>query len=1237
MKKTYLFFLLSLISLHPLFSQGIGDVLEGESLTLVGSTEISANTNASGGSFVKLKKAAPSGSLQFVLSNVTSSGNYKMEVFTFNNGTSVNASLKVNEEATATITFDPSNWAYQGDAKSTTIDIVLQEGNNTITIGATESDVLIDKIVVSEKSSIYYVSADGDDTNDGSINAPWKTLAKATLAAKKTSDGGVLEPGDQLLFRKGDTFKGQFTILCSGTKEKPIVISSYGTGELPILSGSGNIPTGDYIETIKMNNTSYITLEALWIKNHRKNKGNITWGTNTAYGIKVIANKWGGVSKGLTFRDLKVTDVYAIDMLDYEGNFTLDFYNARGIFLDADKDDISVTPRTKVGIDDVLVEGCYFYNLGSTAFSTRHLSHVVNNPIEEEERNLNYIIRNNHFEKLGADGIVLSSVCNAIVEKNTFIDLGLGDRYDQNDLLFGRGEGCWIWNTRNVVVQFNKQYRARGFGDTYASGHVDFYCNNSIFQYNYSEDTEGGFVEILGECENTTYRYNVSKNDGFRDHHGYSIWVSGYVGAGNDPVRSNNNYIYNNTVLLNKDGYKPDVSIYAKNTYIYNNIFKAVDGAQMGAEEVKIDIENGSELIVDNNLFFGDVATAFSDLDANKITDKDPLFINESDNDIDGFQLQEGSPAINSGKAFPEPSFPMAGQGIFENFSLYTATDIYGNAIDVQNLIPNVGADNNFNDQLQKDDIRVTGVSVSTIGNVLSVDETAQLTATVIPSNAALQSMTWSSSHPEIATVSNTGLVTAISDGQAVITVKTDDGHFTATSSITVKTEVNLVVNGDFENGLSAEWTTWNNPQVTADAYEGTQAITITDKGSANQWVNVKANTTYILSGYIKIDNTSKRIVLGVNDQDNNAMTSKDIYSGVYTYHEVEFESGNNTAVKVYTWLPASDGATATIDNIKLVEKAFVVIPVSGVNLAPQSETFYVGEQITLVEDVLPNEATNKTVTWQSSNSAIATVYNGVVTAQGVGTVTITVTTADGNFTASTEVTVSASSIPEFKNGGFEDGLNFWNTWQRMTTTTEEAYEGSALRLDGVASCTQTVVVKPNTNYTLSGYVKVDNPTSARVVFGVNDENKVNMKHQDITGQNYTYYEVNFTTSANQTSIIVYFWRPSGGTGYAYLDNAMLIENANSSARKQNSTASDLLAEKVIVYPNPASDFITIKVEKNTGVNTLEVYDVIGQRRIQKTFETSLRLGITDLSKGTYFAMITCGDGQRLTKQFIVK
>lgn len=552
----------------------------------------------------------------------------------------------------------------------------------------------------------YHISADGNDTNDGSIENPWRSLAKVTASSANDKNGGFIQPGDSILFRAGDTFEGQLTFNRSGTVENPIVISSYGEGEKPILTGSGNIPTGDYIEVIKLINTSHIIIDGLWIKNDRKNKGDITWGTNTSYGIKVIANKWGGVSKGLTFRNLKISDIFGYDMMDWEGKFTLGYYNAKGIFFDSDKDDITVNPINEVGIDDVLIENCYFYNLGTTAISVRHLSTgSYDNPTDEEERNLNYIIRNNTFQQLGGDGVVFASVCNGLVENNEFIDLGWGDHTSSTDRYYGRGEGCWIWDARNIIVQYNKQYRASGFGDTYGTaGHIDFFCKNAIYQYNYSEDTEGGFCEILGDCVNSTFRYNVSVNDGFREngHHRYSIWLSGFVGKDQTPVPSDSSYIYNNTIYLDKPAYKPDIEIFAKNTYIYNNIFYAMNGAQIGAGGVNIDIQSGSELVVSNNLFYGDIATEFTDLDNNKISNQDPLFTNpvSENGSIENFNIQTGSPVIDAGKTFPEPEFPMAGKGIFKDITLHTSNDAFGNPVNLKNVIPNIGASNEHNSNI---------------------------------------------------------------------------------------------------------------------------------------------------------------------------------------------------------------------------------------------------------------------------------------------------------------------------------------------------------------------------------------------------------------------------------------------------------------------------------------------------------------------------------------------------------
>lgn len=82
--------------------------------------------------------------------------------------------------------------------------------------------------------------------------------------------------------------------------------------------------------------------------------------------------------------------------------------------------------------------------------------------------------------------------------------------------------------------------------------------------------------------------------------------------------------------------------------------------------------------------------------------------------------------------------------------------------------------------------IEVTGVEVSPKTNNLEVDDTRQLNATVEPSNATNKDVTYTSDDDAVATVNASGLVTAVSEGEATITVKTDDGDHTDIATVNV-------------------------------------------------------------------------------------------------------------------------------------------------------------------------------------------------------------------------------------------------------------------------------------------------------------------------------------------------------------------------------------------------------------------------------------------------------------------
>lgn len=88
--------------------------------------------------------------------------------------------------------------------------------------------------------------------------------------------------------------------------------------------------------------------------------------------------------------------------------------------------------------------------------------------------------------------------------------------------------------------------------------------------------------------------------------------------------------------------------------------------------------------------------------------------------------------------------------------------------------------------------VPVTGITLSPVTATLFTNggNTVQLVPTVLPTNADNQSVTYSSSTVSIASVSSTGLVTAISNGTATITVRTSEGGFIATCTINVKTDV---------------------------------------------------------------------------------------------------------------------------------------------------------------------------------------------------------------------------------------------------------------------------------------------------------------------------------------------------------------------------------------------------------------------------------------------------------------
>lgn len=112
-------------------------------------------------------------------------------------------------------------------------------------------------------------------------------------------------------------------------------------------------------------------------------------------------------------------------------------------------------------------------------------------------------------------------------------------------------------------------------------------------------------------------------------------------------------------------------------------------------------------------------------------------------------------------------------------------------------------------------------------------------------------------------------------------------------------------------------------------------------------------------------------------------------------------------------------------------------VAVTGVTLNAASGELTVGGQTTLTATVKPADASNKTVTWASSAPTVASVSNGVVTAIAPGSAKITVTTADGGFTAEYALTVKAATSDLLASHGYAD-----NTRLSTSSGSEKAAAG---------------------------------------------------------------------------------------------------------------------------------------------------------------------------------------------------
>ena len=433
--------------------------------------------------------------------------------------------------------------------------------------------------------SYHFNSVTGDNSNLGTKEKPFKSL--------DFLNNIKLSNGDKILLANGSTFLNTIDLI----NYDGIEISNY------IIDGNTNLPTINSkgkIASIFIENSSNIKIS----------------------NVEITANG-GGANEFLHKKlktDLRTGILYLVTDNKIHSDLEISNVNLRDIFYEnpgyeRNESEVRTPNGTKSygwGIRVLnLSESGNLENISISNSQFTNISHSAIRFIGKRERQFkNLEIFDNIVLRTGGPGMVFNSTRNLFATGN---DINYSGSFDDSRK-WGRGSGLWTWGTSYAVISGNKFQNANGPADS-AGCHIDFNCNDVIVENNLSRNNAGGFIEILGNNYNCSYRNNISINDGHRVkgengafQEGKTFWLSGYIGRGQERNGPFNSYIYGNKVYVGKD-IIPKIAVdkASKGIYVANNIFYFEnDPVMVLGDQYRPDPGGGSEIenvFFENNIF----------------------------------------------------------------------------------------------------------------------------------------------------------------------------------------------------------------------------------------------------------------------------------------------------------------------------------------------------------------------------------------------------------------------------------------------------------------------------------------------------------------------------------------------------------------------------------------------------------------------------------------------------------
>lgn len=332
--------------------------------------------------------------------------------------------------------------------------------------------------------------------------------------------------------------------------------------------------------------------------------------------------------------------------------------------------------------------------------------------------------------------------------------------------------------------------------------------------------------------------------------------------------------------------------------------------------------------------------------------------------------------------------------------------------------------------------VPITGIRFSNSNKTILVGSTQKLSVTVTPSNASNQSLSYTSSNPNIATVDSEGNVKGIAVGEAYITVSAAGYQAVANikvintislNSISIpknlqlkeqsSSTLNVTFNPSNATNKKVTWKSSNPNVATVDSSgnvkakaPGTATITvISSDGGKVATCNVEVTALSKKLTGISLNKTELSMELDTEE------TLTVIFNPEYAENKnIKWSSSNTKIAKVSNGkiTPVKPGkveikAVSEDGNYEAVCQVTILSPpIESIKFAQAKQSVALGSIVTLKTISTPTDTAINNPIWTSSDETVATIKDGVLTALKLGTTVITISNEDGSIKAETTITV---------------------------------------------------------------------------------------------------------------------------------------------------------------------------------------------------------------------------------------